>query len=917
MAENPIGAVLVIGDGIGAVQAALDLAASKQVYLLSSHPLLTGRPTFDAAYPTNDCELCFLGPELLALRHHPRIELLGHRTLVSLSGEAGRFTATLGPPEEPLTRQVGAVILAPTPKLYDPAAKEEWGYGRYRNVVTSMDFDRILAEKGRVAWLQCVGSRDREHNYCSATCCLEATKKAMMALDSQPEARHHIFMMDMRAFGKGYLDYYNRARADYGLAYTRCRLGAVTEDAESGELILRYETETGELRDERFDLLVLSVGMELQAEAAQMAQRLGIDLNEHGFVATDDYSPVETARPGVFVAGPISMPRDTHDTVTQAGAAVAQAQALLRDAADVAPALQAYPPEREVSDETPRIGVFFGQSREGICPPLDISALTELAASWPNVVHASNDLHMAPHEWAAHVAQQMADQEIDRLVVATGTPLTYDDLYRDLARRAGLNPNLVTLVNLREQCAWPHLREPERAQRKAADLVRMAVARAAYLLPLPAITQDMTARALVIGGGIAGLTATWELAQQGHAVTLVERQPELGGNVRRIQHDLDGKPFQPYLTALIEQVTNHPLVDVLTDAELTAQTGAVGRFQSTIRTLDGPQMVEHGVTIVATGGNQYEGPDYGLGQSPQVITQFDLEAMVEERQPEALNAHEIVMIQCVGTGTQYCSRVCCSVAIKHALQLKALNPDVTIYILYRDVRMYGFREAYYTAAREAGIVFLRYDDDNLPQVSLEDNLAVSIHDYLLDRDITFHPDYLVLSEGIVPADGQTALADLLHLRINAFGFLIESHPKLRPVDMANEGVFVCGLAHAPKAIVECITQAQAAAARASQLLSAPTVALRREIAVVDQDKCTGCLTCVRICPYDVPVIDDSVMGVGEIVGAAYIEPTACKGCGLCAGECPAKAIQLQHYRDEQILAEIEALRLPAQGAEVS
>ena len=916
MSDNRTGAVLVIGDGIGSVQACLDLAHSGfVVYLVAPHPSLSGAMSPDTlSVPTNDCELCFLGPELIELQQHPNIRILAGSDLLSLEGAPGDFTARVQIGDNGASRTeelaVGAVVLAPTPKPYDPTARPELGYGRFQNVVTTADFDRILASPGPIAWLQCVGSRDRTHNYCSAICCLEATKKAMMAKDSRPGTEHHIFMMDMRSFGKGYMDYYNRARQEYGISFTRCRIGSVTEDPQTGELVLRYETETGELHQERFKMVVLSIGMEAAESTQALAAKLGLDLNEHGFCWTPGFAQAETSQPGIFVAGPLSQPKDTHDTVTQASAAVAKAEGLLGQVRHTLTQAKAYPPERGVADEPPRLGVFFAQMRAGIAGILDVAGLAEYAAGLPQVIHVADDLQMAGSAFREHMRAKIQELGLNRVIVATGTPLTYDSLFQEVLREAGLNPYLLEVVNLREQVAWAHYRSPDMAMTKAKDLLRMAVARARLLTPLEPVVAPVAPGALIIGGGVAGMNAALSLAEQGYTATLVEREEALGGNLRNLHHDLDGKLMQPYLRDLVSRVEAHPSIQVLTSATVQDMEGTVGDFNSRIETPGGELTLRHGVVIVATGGQEYRGPDYGLGQHPDIITQLDLEELVAGEDPRLQEAQEVVMIQCVGPANEYCSRVCCSVAIKHARDIKRINPEASVYILYKDVRAYGFREQYYTQAREEGVIFMRYDDDNLPRVETAEGLALTLHEYLLDQDITFRPDFLVLSEGILPAQGAAQVAQMLHVPVNDDGFFVEAHPKLRPVDFAAAGIFCCGVAHNPKSVEESITQAQAAAAQAARVLSQSQLSLPPIVAVVDQEKCTGCLTCVRICPYDVPKIDPTAVGVGEIMGAAYIEPVGCKGCGLCVGECPAKAIHLQHYLDEQIMAQIEALCAP-------
>jgi len=729
VAEHRVGAAMVVGDGIGSIEASLDLAnAGFKVYMVAPHPILAGHtPQPNEVFPTNDCEMCFMGPELVEVQRHPNIEIINQSELVDIIGTAGNFRARVRHPSEKEKSgacpgcpgcsggnqsleqleeiPVGAVILAPRHKSFDPTRRPELGYGRYPNVITSMQFDRILSTSGPVAWLQCVGSRDREHNYCSSVCCLEATKKAMMAKDSCPDSEHHIFMMDMRAFGKGYMDYYNRAREEYGIRYTRCRIAAVTEDPENHDLVLKYETESGGLAEEIFKLVVLSVGMEVPEGVQSLVQNLDIALNEHGFCPTLPFTAVETTRPGIYVCGSLSQPKDTHDTVTQAAAAASRTAELLAQARGALVQPKTYPPEHDVSPEESRIGVFF--SRCGLEQSLDIPTLVEYTRSLPNVVYAGYDGDSRFANTQAHIRTKIEELSLNRVVVASGTPHIYERLYQEVLREAGLNPYLIEIANLREQCAWVHPTEWEAATAKAKDLVRMAVARACLLEPLHTVELDVVQKALIIGGGVAGMNAALSLARQGFDVYLIEREKDLGGNLRYIYYDLDGKDVQTYLRDLIAIVEANPHIKVLKETTLLETSGSIGNFASVVCTRDGQQILRHGATIVATGGEEYRGRDYMLGQDPRILTQRDLEERIVHQNPSVLAAREIVMIQCVGPAKQYCSRICCSSALKNALKIKEINPKANIYILYKDIRAYGFREQYYTEAREKGVIFIR------------------------------------------------------------------------------------------------------------------------------------------------------------------------------------------------------------------
>jgi len=824
------------------------------------------------------------------------------------------------------TVEVGAVILAPGYQVYNARLSQEFGLGRYPNVVTALQFERLLSASGptgghvqrpsdgarprRIAFLQCVGSRDQTHNYCSAVCCMYAAKEAIMAKEHTPNTDVTIFMMDVRAFSKGYEEYYRRAEKRYGVKYVRCRISAVREDPLTRNLIVRYwSSDDGQLVEAEFDLVVLSVGMEVSDAVKRLARDLGIELDPYGFCHTALFDPLQTSRPGIYVAGPFHEPKDIPETVIEASGAAAAAARHLAPARHTLTRRIGYPPERDIRGETPRIGVFVCHCGTNIGGYLDVPGVAEYARSLPGVVHAEDNLYTCSQDSIKQIIARIRELGLNRVVVASCSPRTHEPLFQDALRQAGLNPYLFEMANIRNQCSWVHSDDWEVATEKAKALVRMAVARAATLEPLTPIETPVTQAALVIGGGVAGMTAALTLADQGYPVHLVERSPELGGNLRHIRALQDGSDPQAYLHDLIARVSAHPLIQIHTRSALVETNGFVGNFTSRLRGADGSETeVEHGVIIVATGGQEYRGNDYGYGSDPRILTQQEFESryLAGLGDLRGLPA-SVVMIQCIGPAERYCSRICCTVALKNALRLKALRPDARVTILYRDLRVYGKKEALYTQARQAGVLFIRYDDAHRPEVTAGDRLRVRARDPILGIDLELTPDLLVLSMPVVPAEGTQELAHVLKVPVDADGFFLEAHVKLRPVDFASEGIFMAGLAHYPKLLDESIAQAQAAAARAATLLSHATRSAGGSVAQVDPAKCTGCLTCVRLCPFDVPVIRPDLVGVGGIAGAAYIEPALCQGCGICASECPAQAIQVLHYKNEQIAIKVRSL----------
>jgi heterodisulfide reductase subunit A-like polyferredoxin len=857
--------------------------------------------------------------------------------------------------------RVGAVVLAPGYQTYRAELSQEYGLGRYPNVVTALQFERLLSASGptsgrvlrpsdgqpahRIAFLQCVGSRDESHDYCSAVCCMYAAKEAVMAKEHDPQTQVHIFMMDMRAFSKGYEAYYQRARQQYGVEYTRCRISALSEDPGTGSLVVRYSGDQSSVVDEgapaglhspiheqTFDLVVLSVGMEISEPVRKLGRDLGIELDDYGFCHTALFNPLETSRPGIFAAGPFREPKDIPESVVEASGAAARAAGLLCSARHTLSRHAEYPPERDVSAEEPRVGVFVCHCGSNIGGFLDVPGVAEYARTLPGVVHAEDNLYTCSQDSIAKITEKVKELGLNRVVVASCTPRTHAALFQDSIRAAGLNAALFDMANIRNQCSWVHSHDRPAATRKARDLVRMAVARVATLEPLTTSEVPVEPAALVIGGGLAGMTAALSLAEGGFAVHLLEREDALGGNLRRIYTTLNGEDPQAFLAGLIRKVEAEPLIQVHLGHRLIETNGFVGNFTSTLEDRSGARReIRHGVVLVASGGREYRGNEYHAGATPRVLTGLEFEAFLaiaQGRSPhdeaaraawDALGGRlpaEVAFIQCVGPAERYCGRICCTTAIKNALLLKQLSPETRVTVLYKDLRTYGFKESLYTDARRAGVIFLRYEEDSRPEVEVENGrMLVRLREPRLGANLLLEPDLLILSNPSVPAEGARELATLLKIPVDADGFFLEAHVKLRPVDFASEGLFMAGLAHYPKLIDEAIVQAQAAAARAARVLSRASLTAGGAIAEVDASRCVGCLTCVRACPFDVPQVRAERTGAGGLAGAAFIEPTLCRGCGVCVAECPAKAITMAHYRDDQIMVKLNALmQVGAQNA---
>jgi heterodisulfide reductase subunit A-like polyferredoxin len=861
------------------------------------------------------------------------------------------------------TLDIGAVILAPGYQTYHAELSEEYGFGRFPNVITSIQYERLLSASGptqghirrpsdqepphRVAFLQCVGSRDQSHDYCSAVCCMYAAKEAIMTVEhtrtetksdeSQPDVQCKVFFIDTRAFSKGYEEYYQRAKEKYGVEYTRCRISEVKQNPVNQNIIVRYSDpyrDNNRIIEEEFDLVVLSVGMEISESVKGLGRQLGVELDEYGFCHTTLFDPLQTSQPGIFAVGPFREPKDIPESVTEASGAAAKASQLISAGRHTLTVQQEYPPERDVSGEEPKLGVFVCHCGSNIGGYLDVPSVAEYAQSLSSVVHAEDNLYTCSQDTIAHIIETVEEKDLNRVVVASCSPITHEPLFQDAIRQAGLNPQLFEMANIRNQCSWVHSDDWEGATCKAKTLVRMAVARSTRLNPLKISEVPVNNTALIIGGGAAGMTAALNLADQGFPVHLIEREDALGGNLRQLHYlaTTNNTKVDPqrFLKEIVSKTTSHPFITIHLNTELLETEGFKGNFSSQLRT-DGEKFgVDHGVIILATGGAEYHGSEHGYGESPRILTQLEFEELLAKHDPdynqdqtESFSEHgsplpdRVTMIQCVGPAERYCSRICCTIAIKNALKLKEIHPEAEITILNRDIRTYGFKERLYTQARESGILFIHFEFDHKPEVILNGSdgngswtesppIFVRTRDPLLSKNIELSPDILVLSSPVVPSQGYKDIASTLKLSIDMNGFFMEAHVKLRPVDFAADGIFMAGLAHYPKLLDESIAQAEAVASRAALVLSQENMLTNTRVAVVDQTKCVGCLTCVRICPYDVPVISNEYNGVGEIVGAAFIEEAVCHGCGSCGSECPAKAIQLKHYTDEQTNQKIDA-----------
>ncbi len=821
---------------------------------------------------------------------------------------------------------VGAVILSPGFDLFDARIKEDLGYGSYPNVVTSIEFERILSTTGpylghvlrpgddkepkKIGFIQCVGSRDCDRDYCSSVCCMYATKEAIIAKEhAGADLECDIFIMDMRAFSKGFDEYYEKGK-ELGIEYIRSRPPSIKEIPETRNLVVDYVDENDQKVSREYDMVVLSVGIVPPSSAKEISEKFGIELNEFNFCKTDTFRPVESTREGIYVSGPFTEPKDIPETIMQASGASSKVLSLLKDAKGSLITQKEFPPETDVAGQEPRIGVFVCHCGTNIAGVVSVPAVVEYAKTLPNVVYADNNLYTCSNDTQEVIKDLIKEHELNRVIVASCTPRTHEPLFRNTIREAGLNPYLFEMANIRDQCSWVHMQEPEKATLKSKDLVRMAVAKSRLLEPLQTRYLPIIKGALVIGGGVSGMSSAVELANQGYDVYLVEKDKELGGNFRRIRYLLEGGKPREELQNLIDQVKTNEKIHLYTEAKIENIEGSIGNFKTSISSQGESVEFEHGVVIVATGAQEYEPKEYLYGQSDSIITQIELEERLgsdgewgtaKDRIPK-----NVVMIQCVGSRDEersYCSRICCSEAVKNALKLKELSPETNVYILYRDVRTYGLKESYYTKARQQNVRFIRFEAEQKPEVTQNGNgLQVEVFSQALRLPIEISSDLVVLSAGIVADEGNEEISKLLKVPLNKDKFFLEAHMKLRPVDFATDGVYLCGLAHSPKAVDESIIQAQATASRAATILSKDKIELEATISEVNDETCDGCAYCVEPCPYQAITLIE-YMREGQVKKTVQVNESACKGCGCCMATCPKKGIVVKGFTLEQLSAQ--------------
>jgi heterodisulfide reductase subunit A len=850
-------------------------------------------------------------------------------------GVCGNDAIDLHQEPEKVQVNVGAIILALGLEPFDPSDLNEYGYGRMQNVVTSMDYERLLSSTGpyegevrrasdnkhpdKIAWIQCVGSRrvtPGENSYCSAVCCTYTQKQVIITKEHEPDVKCTVFHNDIRSYGKDFERYYQRASDLPDVRFIRSYVSIAKEDPETKNVTIRYATADEGVKEEEFDLVVLSVGLNPPKNADGLANTFGIELNEHGFCKINPVNPMETSRPGVLVSGTFQGPLDIPESVFTASGAGAQCGELLSYRRDKLSREREFPPERDVSQEEPKIGVFVCHCGANIGSVVDVPSVVDYALTLPNVEYAQEQLFSCATNSAMEITDMIKEKGLNRVVVAACSPRTLEPLFRDTLLEAGLNQYYCDMANIREHNSWVHSKEKEDATQKAKDIVRMSVARTAHLEPLQEFDLPVDKTALVVGGGIAGMTCALSIAKQGHTVCLVEKEKVLGGAARRLHYTLEGLDVQSYLSDLIKEIYRNPSIHVYHDATITDVSGYVGNFITTVKSDRGIKEIKHGAAVLATGADEYTPTEYLYGEDDKVLTQVELEERIVQEDERLLNSETLVMIQCVGCRNKdrdYCARICCGHAIKNALKLKEKNPEMDIYVLFRDMRTYGFREDQYREASNKDVKFIRYEPEDSPQVEATEEggksvLRVSITDPILGQKLAIDADTLVLSAAVIPSATTKEIAGLFKVTLNPDEFFKEAHAKLKPVEFATDGVFLCGMAQYPKHIPESINQAYGAAGRVLTLLSHDTVTASGAICEVKENDCVSCGACITACTYGAIEFIDTPKGK-----KAWVNPVLCKGDGLCNAKCPTGAIYLKHFTDEELLSQIDAAMPAAVG----
>ncbi len=840
--------------------------------------------------------------------------------------------------DQEIVINVGAVVVATGFEMPAEKLSSRWGY-RHKNVVSALEYERILCASGpfeghvkrlsdeeepeNIAFVQCAGSRDLHENvpYCSSVCCMYTAKEAIITKEHSENSKCFVFRHDIRAYGKNFYEFTQRAQDEYGVKYFQTKISTIEEDPETKDLLIHYEDlKTGKFEDFRVNLVVLATPLVPPSGQKELAGILGIDLDHYDFFQEKSYfNKSLSSKEGIFLCGFCQGPMDIPETVSDASGVASQVASLLSDVKYTQVKEKVFDiPEKIVKiDDEPRIGVLICWCGINIGKYVDVLAVRDYIKSLPNVVHCEDNLYSCSSDSQARIREVIAEHNLNRFIVASCTPRTHEALFQETCQEAGMNKYLFEMVNIRDQCSWVHMTEKEAATEKSKDLLRMAVAKSRLLKPQPEDKLKITPTALVIGGGISGMTAALSLGDQGFQTYLIEKEKILGGNLNNLNilYPIQ-KDASEILKLTKEKVEKHNKIKVFLQSKIKDIRGYIGNYDVSITDAkNANHELKIGTIIVATGAQELKPKGLHQYGVPNVMTQLELEQKLKDSGKTWLDKiKRVTFILCAGArlkeGITYCSNVCCGTSIKNIGILKELNPNLEIVVVYRDFQMAKKEFEEYYRNRRKDAIFLRYDLDNLPKVSKSGKkMAIKVFDTNLQDSIDFDTDLVILATPMIPADNLKELAMMLKVPLDRTGFFLEAHVKLRPLDFATDGVFLCGCAQWPKNIQDSIAQANGAAGRASRFLSAGEITTSGLVAEVNTDKCIGCGKCEEVCPYkaiELTEIKKEFEDIEILVKKSSVNSALCKGCGTCAVTCPVGAIAVKHYDFDQIGAMIEA-----------
>jgi heterodisulfide reductase subunit A len=842
--------------------------------------------------------------------------------------------------------KVGAIVVATGFDMPAEKLTSRWGY-KYDNVVSALEYERILCASGpfgghvmrpsdqkepeKIAFIQCAGSRDLHEGvpYCSTVCCMYTAKESIITKEHSEKSQCYVFRHDIRAYGKNFYEFTQRAQKEYGVKYFQTKISKIEEDTKNNDLIIHYENlKTGEFNDFQANLVVLATPLVPSNGTKILSNVLGIELDEYEFFREKDYfNKSKSTKDGIYLCGFCQGPMDIPETVADASGVAGQVAAFLNSVKfDHIKEKQLEVPELDIKDtDESRIGVLICHCGINIGKYVHVPLLAEYVRTLPNVVHCEDNLYSCSSDSQTRIKELITNHKLNRFIVASCTPRTHEALFQVTCQEAGLNKYLFEMVNIRDQCSWVHMDDAEAATKKAKDLIRMAVAKSRLLKPLKEELLKITPTALIIGGGIAGMSAALNIANQGFKTFIVEKESILGGNLNylNVLYPIE-QNASDFLNQTIDLVEKNKNIQVFLSAKINNVIGYVGNYVVTIADSDNKtQDLSIGTIIVATGGKEYKpkGLFHYNDQNKNVITQLELEQILKEKGKSWLtNINRITTVLCANArqleGITYCSNICCGNSIKNISLLKKLKPELEIIVLYRDLQMAKKKYEEYYRERRKDAIFLRYDLDNLPIIKQinknPEKYNIKFYDTNLQDFLDFETDLIILSTPIIPTDNLEELAKMLKVPLDRNGFFLEAHVKLRPLDFATDGIFLCGCAQWPKNVQDSISQANGAAARASRFLSAKEITTSGIVAEVDPISCIGCGKCESVCPYNAIDILESVKDFEDIslnVKKSFINSALCKGCGTCAATCPNGAISIKQYDFDQITAMIESYLL--------